>query len=81
MLLAHVKAGHAPLSFDRVVWVGAAEMNRTEGHNYLTVFPDLIAMQIPPATPGTAASIWAAFAEELQQHNGHPKAIQHLAVA
>jgi len=37
MLSAHVKAAHARLSFDNVVWVGADEMNRRKGHNYLTV--------------------------------------------
>ena len=35
MLFAHVKAAHARLSFDTVVWVGADEMNRRKGHNYL----------------------------------------------
>jgi transposase len=42
MLFAHVKAAHARLSFDNVVWVGADEMNRRKGHNYLTVFADLV---------------------------------------
>jgi len=37
MLSAHVKAAHVRLSFDNVVWVGADEMNRRKGHNYLTV--------------------------------------------
>jgi transposase len=32
MLFAHVKAAHARLSFDNVVWVGADEMNRRKGH-------------------------------------------------
>ena len=43
MLLAHVKAAHACLIFDNVVWVGADEMNRRKGHNYLTVFVDPLA--------------------------------------
>jgi hypothetical protein len=65
ILFAHVNAEHAPLSFDRVVWMGGDKMNRTEEHNYLKVFPDLIAKQMHLAMPGKAASIWAAFAEEL----------------
>ena len=80
MLFAHVKAAHARLSFDTVVWVGADEMNRRKGHNYLTVFADLVAKRVLFATPGKDASVWEAFAAELLRHNGHPKAIQHVAI-
>jgi transposase len=34
----------------------------------------------PFATPGKDASVWEAFAAELLRHNGHPKAIQHVAI-
>jgi transposase len=51
-----------------------------KGHNYLTVFADLVAKRVLFATPGMDASVWAAFAEELLQHNSHPKAIQHVAI-
>ena len=80
MVFAHVKAAHARLSFDNVVWMGADELNRRKGHNYLTVFTDLITKQVLFATPGKDASVWAVFAEELLRHNGHPKAIQHVAI-
>ena len=75
MLFAHVKAAHARLSFDNVIWVRADEMNRRKGHNYLTVFADLLAKRVLFATPGKGASVWGAFAGELLRHNGHPKAI------
>jgi len=42
MLFADVKAAHAQLSFDNMVWVRAHEMNRRKGHNYLTMFAYLI---------------------------------------
>jgi transposase len=80
MLFAHVKAAHARLSFDNVVWVGADEMNRRKGHNYLTVFADLLAKRVLFATPGKDASVWEAFAAELLRHNVHPKAIQYVAI-
>ena len=80
MLFAHVKAAHARLSFDNVVWVGADEMNRRKGHNYLTVFADLLAKRVLFATPGKDASVWEAFAAELLRHNGDPKAIQYVAI-
>ncbi len=47
ILFAHVKAAHTWLGFDNVVWVGADEMNRSEGHNHLTVFADLEAKTGP----------------------------------
>jgi transposase len=80
MLFAHVKAAHSRLSFDNVVWLGADEMNRRKGHNYLTVFADLVAKRGLFATPGKDASAWEAFAAELLRHIGHPKAIQHVAI-
>lgn len=80
MLFAHVKRTQTQLSFDTVVWVGADEMNRRKGHNYLTVFVDLVAKRVLFATPGKDAAVWAAFAEEMLRHNGHPKAIQHVAI-
>ncbi len=75
MLFAHVKAAYERLSCENVVWVGADEMNRRTGHNYLTVFADLVAKRVLFATPGKDASVWEAFAGELQRHNEHPKAI------
>ena len=80
MLFAHVKAAYERLSFENVVWVGAAEMNRRKGDNYLTVFADLLAKRVLFATPGKDASVWEAFAAELLRHNGHPKAIQYVAI-
>ena len=32
MLFAHVKAAHARLSFDTVVWVGAGRLRSTHGY-------------------------------------------------
>ncbi len=57
MLFAHVKASHARLSFENVVWVGADEMNRRKGHNYLTVFAELLAKRVIFATPGKDATV------------------------
>jgi transposase len=80
MLFAHVKVAHAQLSFDTVVWVGADEMNRRKGHNYLTVIADLVAKRVLFATLCKDALVWVAFAAELLRHISHPKAIQHVAI-
>jgi transposase len=79
-LFAHVGAAWVDLSWENVVWVGADEMNRKKGHNYLTVFVDLEAKRVLLAVEGKDAGTWKRFAEQLGQHNGHPKAITQVAI-
>jgi transposase len=80
MLFAHVAAAWTDLSWEDVVWVGADEMNRRKGHNYLTVFVDLQAKRVLLAVEGKDASVWERFADQLFKHNGHPKAITQIAI-
>lgn len=79
-LFAHVDAAWAQLSWEEVVWVGADEMNRKKGHNYLTVFVDLVAKRVLLAVEGKDATVWERFSEQLLKHNGHPKAITQIAI-
>ena len=79
-LFAHVDAAWAGLSWEKVVGVGADEMNRKKGHNYLTVFVDLEAKRVLLAVEGKDAGVWERFAEQLGRHNGHPKAIRPVAL-
>jgi transposase len=80
MLHAHVEAARAQADWSEVVWVGADEMNRKKGHNYVTVFADLLNKRVLFGTEGKDASVWGAFAQELQAHNGHPKAVTQVAI-
>lgn len=80
MVIAQVKAAHQALSLEKVVWVGADEMNRRKGHNYITVFADLLQKRVIFATPGKDAGVWQTFVEELVKHNGHPKSITQAAI-
>jgi len=80
VLFAHVAAAWKDLSWENVIWVGADEMNRKKGHNYLTVFADLQARRVLLAVEGKDASVWERFAEALGSHNGHPKAIRQIAI-
>jgi transposase len=75
-----VEAAWQELSWENVIWVGADEMNRKKGHNYLTVFVDLQAKRVLLAVEGKDAGVWERFAEELGKHNGHPKAIMMVAI-
>jgi transposase len=80
MLFAHVEAAWAALSWEQVVWVGADEMNRRKGHDYLTVFVDLEAKRVLLAVEGKDAGVWERFAQQLLAHNGHPKAVTQVAI-
>lgn len=79
-LFAHVDGAWKELSWENVIWVGADEMNRKKGHNYLTVFVDLQAKRVLLAVEGKDASVWERFAAELGNHNGHPRAITMVAI-
>jgi len=46
------------------VWVGADELNRKKGHNYLTVFVDLAAKLVLLAVEGKDAKVWEQSADE-----------------
>lgn len=80
MLFAHVDGAYKQLSMEEVVWIGVDEMNRRKGHNYVTVFADLLVKRVLFATEGKDARTWESFAEELLKHNGHPKAITQAAI-
>jgi transposase len=80
MLHAHVQAARAQADWSEVIWVGADEMNRRKGHNYITVFADLLNKRVLFGVEGKDAPTWEAFAQELQAHNGHPKAITQVAI-
>ena len=80
MLHAHVAAARERADWSEVVWIGADEMNRRKGHNYVTVFADLVAKRVLFGVEGKGAEVWASFAGELQAHNGHPKAITQVAI-
>src|SRR5208282_4173254 len=80
MLHAHIAAARARADWSEVVWVGADEMNRKKGHNYVTVFADLVGRRVLFGVEGKDAGVWEVFADELHAHNGHPKAITQVAI-
>jgi transposase len=80
MLHAQVDAARAQADWSEVVAVGADEMNRRKGHNYVTVFADLVGKRVLFGEEGKDADVWKAFARELAAHNGHPKAVTQVAM-
>jgi transposase len=80
MLLAYVDEAYAKLEMEEVICVGADEMNRRKGHNYLTVFCDLMKKRVLFATEGKDAKVWEEFAQCLLEHNGDPRAIKQASM-
>jgi hypothetical protein len=67
-----VEAARERADWSQVVWIGADEMNRRKGHNYITLFADLVGKRVLFGVEGKDAYVWDSFAQELQAHNGHP---------
>ena len=80
ILFDHVKASYERLSFENVVWVGADEMNRRKGNNYLSVFADLVAKRFLFAKSCNESSVREMSAKELLRHSGHPKSVRYKAI-
>jgi len=75
MLFAHVDAAYAEADFSNVCCVGVDELSARKGHEYVSVFADLVAKRVLFATDGKDKATWALFVEALEKHNGHRHAI------
>ncbi len=80
LLFAHVDKAYAALDLSGLVHLGVDELNCRKGHNYLTVFADLVNRRVVFATEGKDHTTFQRFAEEILKHNGHPKAITAVAI-
>ena len=80
MLLGYVDEAHAKLGMEDVICVGADEMNRRKGHNYLSVFCDLLKKRVLYAAEGKDAKAWEEFALVLCNHNGDPGTIMQASM-
>ncbi len=80
MLFRQVDAAYAEADFSNVCCVGADELSLRKGHNYLTVFADLLAKRVLFATEGKDKETWTRFTAELEKHNGHRHAITQASV-
>lgn len=60
--------------------VGIDETSSRRGHDYITLFVDLVAKRLLFATPGKDAETFAQFAEDLQAHGGSAEAITEVSM-
>jgi len=75
MLFRQVDAAYAEADFSNVCCVGVDEMSVRKGHEYLTVFADLVRKRVLFATEGKDMATWVKFLEALEKHNGHRHSI------
>ena len=75
MLFFHVNAAYAEADFSNVYCVGVDEMSIRKGHNYVSVFADLVSKRVLFAAEGKDQETWKLFVEALEKHNGHRHAI------
>jgi transposase len=75
LLFRQVEAAYAEADFSQVCCVGVDEMSVRKGHEYISVFADLLAKRVLFATEGKDRGTWLSFVEALEKHNGHRHAI------
>jgi transposase len=80
MLFKHVEGAYAQADFGNVCCVGVDEMSVRKGHEYISVFADLVAKRVIFATEGHGKETWAAFVQGLEAHQGHRHAITQVSM-
>jgi transposase len=80
LVKGHVNHARAQEDFSNVTCVGIDELAIRKGHQYLTVFADLVRRRVLFGTPGKDNSVVDRFAEDLYAHNGHPHALLEVSM-
>ncbi len=75
LLFRQVDAAYAEADFSQVCCVGVDELSVRKGHEYISVFADLVAKRVLFGVEGKDRETWAKFIEALEAHNGHRHAI------
>jgi transposase len=75
MLFRQVDAAYAEADLSQVSCVGVDEMSVRKGHEYISVFADLVRKRVLFATEGRDHSVWLDFVAALEKHNGHRHSI------
>lgn len=80
MLFRQVDAAYAEADFSNVCCVGVDELSVRKGHEYVSVFADLVRKRVLFATEGKDHSVWEAFVTALEAHNGHRHALTQVSM-
>jgi transposase len=80
MLFRLVDAAYAEADFSNVCCVGVDELSVRKGHDYVSVFADLVRKRVLFATEGKDHSVWESFVTALEKHNGHRHALTQVSM-
>ena len=80
MLFRQVDAAYAEADYSNVCCVGVDEMSVHKGHQYISVFADLVKKRVLFATEGKDQETWLKFVETLEKHNGHRHSITQVSL-
>jgi transposase len=80
LLFRQVDAAYGQADFCQVCCVGVDEMSVRKGHEYISVFADLVAKRVLFATEGKDQSTWVRFIEALEKHHGHRHALTQVSM-
>ena len=80
MLFRQVDRAYAEADFSNTCMIGVDEMSIRKGHEYLTVFADLVAKRVLFATEGKDQATWVKFVAALEKHNGHRHALTQVSL-
>jgi transposase len=76
----YVEQARKEVDMSNVTQVGMDETSRAKGHNYVTVFMDLIERRIVSVTEGKGAETLAAFKTDLEKHGGQAEQVQEFSL-
>lgn len=80
MLFWQVDAAYAEADFSNACCVGVDELSVRKGHEYVSVFADLVQKRVLFATEGKDHATWEAFVAALEQHHGHRHALTQVSM-
>ncbi len=80
MLFRQVEAAYRENDLSQVCCVGVDEMSVRKGHEYISVFADLLKKRVLFATEGKDKETWIRFLETFEKHNGHRHAITQVSM-
>lgn len=80
MLFRQVDAAYAEADFSNVCCVGVDELSVRKGHEYVSVFADLVKKRVLFATEGKDHATWETFVAALEKHNGHRHALTQVSM-
>lgn len=75
LLFRQVAAAYAEADFSQVCCVGVDELAVHKGHEYVSVFADLVKKRVLFATEGKDQTTWERFITALEAHHGHRHAL------